>query len=158
METEKEGKTSGEKGSGSKGLFSMTFIVTPWLSCHGLFRKFSRVKALWLCMACGGGWLESQEPFPWFECTPGKEQLGCTVIWLPWLGFSEPLWKITPQRIKGFWAGCGGVLLLINQNCSENQGTSAVWKGFLKSSLIKISSFRLYSAVIYQVSVCPLLR
>lgn len=29
METEKEGKTSGEKGSGSKGLFSMTFIVTP---------------------------------------------------------------------------------------------------------------------------------
>lgn len=29
METEEEGKTNGEKGSGRKGLFSMTFIVTP---------------------------------------------------------------------------------------------------------------------------------
>lgn len=38
------------------------------------------LQLLWLCMACGGGWLESQEPFPWFECTPGKEQLGYTVI------------------------------------------------------------------------------
>lgn len=28
METEEEGKTSGKKGSGRKGLFSVTFIVT----------------------------------------------------------------------------------------------------------------------------------
>lgn len=135
-----------------------TFIVTPWLSCHDLFRKFSRVKSTVVMYGMWRWLVRISGAFSLVWVTPGKEQLGYTVIWAPWLGFSEPLCKVTPQRIKGFWAGCGEILLLINQNCSENQWTSAVWKGFLKSSLIKISSFRLYNAVIYQVSVFPLLR